>query len=181
MKKNTFIVVVILIVATAIFSVVLGFSPHIAVAVFSGALFASNKKLAFMLPILTMLLSDVVFQVLYLTGKNTYPGFYGIDQLINYLMIAGLAFIGLYARGFKLTNILAANVAAPVVFFLVSNFFVWATFGGWHHPLTFSGLMACYVDGIPFFWKYLGSTLVFGTIFFGAAILSKKLQPIKVK
>ena len=68
-----------------------------------------------------------------------------------------------------------------VAFFIASNFFVWATNGGWHHPLTFSGMISCYADGVPFLWKSLGSTLVFGTLFFGAAMLSEKLQPVKVK
>ena len=181
MSKNTFLSLAVLIIATAIFRVGLGFAPQLAVAVFSGALFADNKKMVFLMPLLSMLVSDIIFQVLFVYNLSTISGFYGFDQIVNYLMIGSVAFIGLYARNFKITNILAANIAAPIVFFLVSNFFVWATFGGWHHPITFSGLIACYADGVPFLWKSLGSTLVFGIMFFGAAMMSKKLQPIKVK
>jgi len=178
MRKNTIITILLLIVATAIFRVVLGFAPQIAVAVFSGALFAQkgNKKLAFILPLISMLVSDLLFQVLYVCNLSTIEGFYGIDQVVNYAMIAGLAFIGFYAKEFKFTNILSANIAAPLVFFLVSNFFVWATNGGWHHTMNFSGLVACYVDGLPFLWKSVASTVVFGLIFFGATYYFNKLE-----
>lgn len=181
MRKNTIIAIAVLIIATAIFRVVLGFSPQLAVAVFSGALFADNKKMVFVMPLMSMLISDLIFQMLFVFNLSAISGFYGIDQVVNYMMIGGIAFFGLYAKDFKFTNILVANTAAPIVFFIASNFFVWATNGGWHHAITFSGLIACYVDGLPFLWKSLGSTLVFGTLFFGAAMLSKKLQPIKVK
>ena len=181
MRKNTIIAIAVLILATAIFRVGLGFAPQLAVAVFSGALFADNKKMVFLMPLLSMLISDVIFQVLYIYNLSAISGFYGIDQVVNYLMIGSVAFFGLYAKEYKFTNILVANTAAPVAFFIASNFFVWATNGGWHHPLTFSGMISCYADGVPFLWKSLGSTLVFGTLFFGAAMLSEKLQPVKVK
>ena len=173
MRKNTIITILLLIAVTAIFRVVLGFAPQIAVAVFSGALFANqgNKKMAFILPLLSMLVSDILFQVLYTLHLSAIEGFYGVDQLVNYAMIAGLAIVGFSAKQFKFVNILTANIAAPIVFFLVSNLFVWATNGGWHHSITFSGLVACYVDGLPFLWKSIASTAVFGTLFFGAAYL----------
>ncbi len=181
MTKNTIIAIAVLIIATAIFRVGLGFSPQLAVAVFSGALFADNKKMVFLMPLLSMLISDIIFQVLYMNNLSAISGFYGTDQVVNYLMIGSVAFIGLFARNFKVTNILASVIAAPIVFFVISNFFVWATLGGWHHPLTFSGMIACYADAVPFLWKSVGSTLVFGIMFFGAAMMSKKLQTIKVK
>ncbi len=182
MRKNTIITVLILIVAAAIFRVVIGFAPNIAIAVFSGAFFAQkgNKKVAFILPLVSMLVSDVLFQALYVLNLSTIEGFYGIDQLVNYAMIAGLAFIGFYAKEFKLTNILSANIAAPIVFFIASNFFVWATNGGWHHTMNFSGLVACYVDGLPFLWKSVASTVVFGLIFFGATYYFNRRELAKV-
>ena len=181
MRKNTIIAIAVLLIATAIFRVGLGFSPQLAVAVFSGALFADNKKMVFLMPLLSMLISDIIFQVLYIFNLSAISGFYGIDQVVNYGMIGSIAFIGLFARNFKVTNIFASLIAAPIVFFIASNFFVWATNGGWHHPLTFSGLVACYADAVPFFKSTFYSTLVFGFIFFGAAMLSKKLQPISIK
>ena len=43
----------------------------------------------------------------------------------------------------------AATLAGSVLFFLVTNFAMWA--GGQIYPLTATGLAACFVAAIPFF------------------------------
>ena len=42
-----------------------GFAPQIAIALFGGSLFASRKQVAFLLPILSMFLSDILYQILF--------------------------------------------------------------------------------------------------------------------
>ena len=181
MKTNKYLAIALMIIATAVYRVApfhaFGFAPQLAVAVFSGAMFAGNRKMAFLLPILSMLISDTLFQVLYTLHYTSISGFYGYDQIVNYLMIASLAIVGFTAQNFKLKNILTANISAPILFFLASNFFVWLTFGGYHHPQNFAGLMACYADGLPFFWNSLSSTVVFGGIFFGTTYYFAARQP----
>jgi len=51
-----------------------------------------------------------------------------------------------------------APIIGSVFFFLVSNFGVWIE--GWY-PMTFAGLMTCYIAAIPFFQNTLISDLVF--------------------
>ena len=58
-----------------------------------------------------------------------------------------------------------ANIVERVVFFLVTNFAVWAGTGIF--PKNATGLMACYAAGIPCFWNTMLGSLFFGSILFG--------------
>src|SRR5215207_6484158 len=93
---------------------VAGFAPQIAMAVF-GAAVIKDKRLAFILPLLSMLLSDVVYQVLYQYGYMDYPGFYSgqsffDSQWLNYILLAALTLFGFWARTLSLGRIVAATV-----------------------------------------------------------------------
>jgi len=86
----------------------------------------------------------------------------------------------------KIGQIFIGSLAGAVYFFLISNFMVWVG-GGWDinnqpYPRSFSGLMLCYTEALPFFkWSVL-STLVFNGIFFGSfyllgkSVLKKEMQ-----
>ena len=65
-----------------------GFAPQMAMALFAGAMIR-DKRWAFILPLLSMLISDVFYQVLYANGYTTIEGFYS-GQWLNYLLIAGI-------------------------------------------------------------------------------------------
>ena len=82
-----------LLIVIASVSRVMGFAPQIAMALFGGAVI-KDKKLAFALPLTSMLLSDVLYEILYAYGYAPYGGFYE-GQLANYLIIASLTLIGL--------------------------------------------------------------------------------------
>src|SRR5687767_8027851 len=69
-----------------------GFAPQIAMAIFGGAVI-KDKRLVFVLPLLSMLLSDVLYQVLYLNGLTEIKGFYE-GQWVNYLLFGGLTLFG---------------------------------------------------------------------------------------
>jgi hypothetical protein len=111
---------------------------------------------------------------LYNYGITEYGGFYK-GQLTNYLLLAGVALIGFAARNLKPANIIMATLAAPTVYFLASNFLVWMGGGGLQRPKTFSGLMMCYNDAIPFFKSGLITTMAFSAILFGGYFLINRL------
>src|SRR5687768_2220606 len=69
-----------------------GFAPQIAMAIFGGAII-SNKRLAFVLPLVSMLFSDILYEVLYQNGLSEMPGFYA-GQFENYLLFAALTLFG---------------------------------------------------------------------------------------
>ena len=164
-----------------------GFTPQIAMAIFGGAVI-KDKRWAFVLPLASMLLSDVLYQALYINGLSTMPGFYS-GQLVNYLLFAGLTMFGFLMKRINFLNIVGFSLSGSVLFFLSSNFLVWIGGGGFNRPKTFQGLMMCYADALAFFRDYgavkgfvgnlfLGD-LFFCGVLFGAFYLLKKavLQP----
>lgn len=161
-----------------------GFAPQWAMAVFAGAVI-KDKKWAFLMPVLSMFLSDLLYQLLYMGGLTSMQGFYE-GQWQNYLLFTLLVLIGMAVRKINVIQIAAASFAAPTLYFLFSNFLVWASNGitrGLDRPKTFAGLMLCYADGIPFYKMSILSTLVFSGILFGSFYLLQhnvKKQTIKV-
>ena len=69
-----------------------GFAPQMAMALFGGAVI-KDKRWAFILPLLSMLLSDLLYQGLYMNGLTPIKGFY-TGQWLNYLLIAGITLFG---------------------------------------------------------------------------------------
>lgn len=184
MKGNKTIVFafVLMIIAASVYRVwdgrPWGFVPQMAIALFAGAII-KNRAWAIAMPLLSMFLSDVLYQVLYNSGLTEIKGFYG-GQVTNYILFGSLTFIGFWMRNLNIGRIAAGALAAPTVYFLLSNFVVWAGGGGLHRPKTFDGLMMCYADGLPFYGGYVLGTVFFTTVLFGAYFLFRKsLEPQK--
>jgi hypothetical protein len=156
-----------------------GFAPQWAMAIFAGAII-KDKKWAFIIPVLSMFISDLLYEVLYIGGMSKMQGFYE-GQWQNYILFALLVFIGFAIKKLNIIQITLASLAAPTLYFLVSNFLVWASNGtvrGLDRPKTFDGLILCYSDGLPFYkWSLLG-TLVFSAILFGCYIFARNYQSV---
>ena len=185
LNKEILIALIIMIVTSALYRVLpgrpFGFAPQIAIALFSGSLFVKNKQFAFLLPLISMFLSDLMYQVLYVNHLSSIQGFYD-GQLENYLLIAATAIFGFGLQTNNVSKFVGNFIAAPTVFFLVSNFMVWASFGGYQRPMTASGLMQTMVDGLPFYGYSVAGTFVFGAIMFGGfKLVQPRLKAIKVK
>lgn len=140
-------------------------APQLAMAIFAGSV-VKQKKWAFAFPIISMLFADVLLQVLHSFYPTMMPGFYS-GQLLNYIMIASITVIGFFISSGKPLQVGAGLLAGPTVFFLLSNFAVWAGGGGYGRTKTMAGLLQCYVDGLPFYYTSLMGTLIFGTALFG--------------
>src|SRR5688500_10041845 len=69
-----------------------GFTPMIAMALFGGAVIR-DRKWAFILPVLSLFLSDALYEVLFSYGLTEIQGFYN-GQVTNYILIAALTFFG---------------------------------------------------------------------------------------
>lgn len=156
-----------------------GFAPLWAMAVFSGAVI-KDKKWAFIIPVLSMFISDLLYEVLYVGGISTMPGFYE-GQWQNYILFALLVFVGFAIKKLNVLQIGLASVAAPTLYFIVSNFLVWFSSGavrGLNRPKTFNGLIQCYSDGIPFYKTSILATLVFSAILFGVYAFIRNYQAV---
>jgi len=188
LNKSNLLVLFILILACALYRVwdsrPMGFAPQIAMALFAGSV-SKDKRFAFLFPVLSLFISDLLYQILYSQGLSTIKGFYS-GQWQNYLLIASITIIGFFINKNKIGQIFVGSLAGAVYFFLISNFMVWVG-GGWDinnqpYPRSFSGLMLCYTEALPFFkWSVL-STLLFNGIFFGSfyllgkSVLKKEMQ-----
>jgi hypothetical protein len=179
MKLNKSIAwtLLLLVVVAALYRIIpgrqFGFAPQWAMAIFAGAV-VKDRKWAIILPVLSMFISDLLYQVLYMNHLSQIPGFY-TGQWINYLLFASVTFFGFLIKKVTITNVAILSLVAPTYFFIVSNFFTWAGVGDYvEYPKTFSGLMACYTAGLPFYKTSLWATLVFSAILFGSYYLVKR-------
>jgi hypothetical protein len=155
-----------------------GFAPQWAMAIFAGAII-KDKKWAFIIPVLSMFISDLFYQVLYIGGMSKMQGFYE-GQWQNYILFALLVFVGFAVKKLNVFQIGAASIAAPTLYFLASNFLVWAGNGtrGLDRPKNFNGLLLCYTDGLPFYKMSILGTLVFSAILFGGFIFARSYQSV---
>jgi hypothetical protein len=176
-NKTALYILLALIVVAALYRIIpgrpYGFAPQIAMALFGGAVI-KDKKLAFALPLLSMVLSDALFELLYFAGISPMWGFYE-GQLTNYVLFALLTVSGFFIKKLNVINIAVASFAAPTAYFLISNFLVWLSpTGGLQRPKTFDGLMMCFADGLPFYKNSIAGTLFFSALFFGGYYLIKQ-------
>jgi hypothetical protein len=136
-----------------------GFSPIFAIALFAGFIIR-QKDMSFLLPLLALFISDAVIQLLYTQGLFPYAGFYD-GQVKNYAILLSATLIGWALKGRNTGSLLAGAIAAPTVFFLLSNLGVWMGTTEVTYTKDFSGLMTCYAAALPFYKNALIATLVF--------------------
>lgn len=136
-----------------------GFSPVIAIALFAG-LVIRQKDMSFILPLLALFISDAVIQFLYTQDLFPYAGFYD-GQWKNYLLLLSAALLGWIFKGRSYGSLLTGAIAAPTVYFLVSNFMVWQSVTETVYPKTMNGLLLCYEAALPFYRNSLIATLLF--------------------
>jgi len=156
-----------------------GFSPIIAIAVFSGMI-VSNKSKSFLFPLVSLFISDVLIQIIYKMGLFPFEGLYQY-QWLNYSILLLTTLIGWILQGKNYRSILTGTIAGPTLFFLISNFTVWAGNGGYHRPMNFEGFMLCLQDGLPFYKNSLLSTLLFTPILIGSYnYMTRKILSLKL-
>ncbi|HEX8315621.1 MAG TPA: DUF6580 family putative transport protein, partial [Flavisolibacter sp.] len=93
-------------------------------------------------------------------------GFYG-GQWINYLLIAGVTVFGFLLTKLTALRVMAFSLSGSLIFFLLSNFAVWAGGGGFGRPKTVDGLLMCYYDGLAFLRDYGLVKGFYGNLFIG--------------
>lgn len=137
------------------------FTPVAAVALFAGCYL--NRKWALVLPLAGMVLSDLFLDNYPLRGR-----------LVVYGALALSFVIGLVIRK-KVSGrkVVLGSLAGSVLFFLITNcVFLYSPV---MYPHSFTGQMASYYNGLPFFkWTVLGDLFYTGVLF-GAYALVKNL------
>ena len=166
MSKPRFVVLACMILAAAA-SRLIPHPPNVAsitaVALFGGA-YLSDKRLAFLVPMTALFLSDLVL------------GLYSHMEVI-YGSFALVVCLGLLLRRRRTPLAIAgAALAGSIVFFAITNFGVWV-FGSLY-PKTTAGLLTCYVAAVPFFQNTLVGDALYTAVLFGGFALAEKRFPV---
>lgn len=159
-----------------LFSEIPNIAPIAAMALLGGIYF-KNKKLAFLIPMVVMLLSDIVLEIAHIAGIRQFGGFHEMIPFV-YAGFIGIVAIGtLFKDRVKPLPLISAGLLSSILFFIVSNFGVWITAAGTFYPMNFSGLVGCYVAAIPFLRLSVLGDLLFIGVFFGAFEMLKAKYP----
>jgi hypothetical protein len=182
MKTRTFIIVgaVLLAALTRLMPHPQNFAPITAMGLFGAATLA-DRRLGILTPLLALFVSDLCIEIANRMGLMTSWGFYSGMWLV-YATTFLITLVGLLLRNHRTVWAIAgATLAGSIIFFLVTNFGVWA-FGGLDlygnpYPQTFEGLIACYSAAIPFFKNTLLGDAVYSTVLFGGFALAEMYLP----
>lgn len=155
---------ILLIILLAVFARLIphppNFAPIAGLALFSGSYF--KNKISLLIPLAVMILSDI------------FLGFHS-TVLYVYASFILITFIGNKLRSLKFLNLLSASLLSSIMFFLITNFGVWAA--GSMYPKTFNGLIQSYQMGLPFFRNtILGDLFYSFSFFYGFEFFSKFLH-----
>lgn len=141
------------------------FAPIGAMALF-GAAYYSKRYLAFLVPIFSMWISDLILNnVVYGAYFDHFVWFYS-GSIFTYGAFALIVVFGMFSlKKIRVMNLALSALSASGIFFVVSNFGVWLSSG--MYPHTFGGLTACYAAGIPFFHNTILGDFVYTGAMFG--------------
>lgn len=156
---------ILLSIGYRLFGTIPNFSPVMAVSLFSGVILL-NKKLSFLVPLSIMAVSDLI-----LAATQTWTTFWNFlaFQPVVYGSLLLVVLLGTFIKNKNVLSIGAATLSGSVIFFIITNFFVWLDPFGWSmYAHTFDGLIQAYVAAIPFFRWSLLSDVLFSGVLFGA-------------
>lgn len=174
-------------VAMLAVAAVIRFMPHIpnftpveGITIF-GAAYLGRKHYAFLLPVITLYISDLVINNT--TARPFFEDQTGFVWYSDYMVFNALALIVvavISTQTLKKINFItvpAAAVASSVVFYVVTNFGVWLT-SQVAYTKDMAGLMACFAAGLPFFKTSLLSTVAFTAVIFTVFEYFKKQSAV---
>lgn len=162
------------------FPVPYNFSPIESMALFGGAYYA-KRAWAVVTPLVAMLASDLALGLVH--GGSYFNYFFDASFLPVYACIVLCTLLGLGLRG-RATGlrVLGSSLLGSALFFLLTNFAVWATASADVSPICANGLGACYVAGLPFFqWTVLGTLFYAAILFGGFALLRARIPQLRAQ
>jgi len=125
-------------------------------------------------PFAGLFVSDVILNLAY-DGHPVHAG-----RVFDYLAFAVVAAIARALAARPLGWKLGAVAAAPVIFFLISNFGVWLSGGALlnapPYPKTLEGLSECYAAALPFFRGTLIGDWLFGALGLGVLEVMRRRE-----
>jgi hypothetical protein len=161
MKINLIMPIILfgLLVLSRMITDIPNFTATIALVMFTGYLIQNR-----LLSILIVLTSQVV--------SDLYLGIYSSMIFVYAAYISIVLLSPIIMNKINTKSVIFSSVISPSIFFIISNFGVWLT--GSMYTFNLSGLITCYVAGIPFFDESLISTILFALTIFSIMKLIRK-------
>lgn len=143
----------------------------IGAAALFGGIVLKDKRLAYVIPLLSLFLSDVFLQCF--TSIHALDRNYLGQLLFVYGAFLLITWIGTLIKKVNVPTLLLSSIGTGVVFFLISNLGTFLTTD--LYPKTGSGLLACYAAGIPFYqsdnmFSSFALNGLMGNVFFTAVL-----------
>jgi hypothetical protein len=135
--------------------------PIIAISLFSGAMI-SNRKLAFLMPLTAMFISDLMLEVFKID-----TGFYGMSQLGNYASLLFITLIGFAMKKQNAFHVIGFSLLSSMAFFVLSNTNCFLFDNGQTYARSITGWAQCLAAGLPFVKNGLVLDLCFSIVLFG--------------
>ena len=139
------------------------FSPIGAMALFGGAYF-TNKWKAFAFPLLMLFISDfVLHQTVFKDYGNgiLYNGWYWVYGAFALMTVTGRWLL----KKVTAKNFILSVLVCAFIHWTVTDIGVW--YGSKKFAQTPEGYIDCLTLAIPYEWRFLAGTLVYGIILFG--------------
>jgi hypothetical protein len=144
-------------------------TPVGALGLFGGSRLRSRLA-SFAVLLGVMVISDVLLYRIY--GDHPFNWFvyacYGLNVVWGWLFLKKITAV----------RVGGMSLLSSVQFFLITNFGVWMNYhgmaGGYESNLP--GLMMCYVEGVPFFFRTLLGDVGFSALFFGLYVWASSMQ-----
>jgi len=168
-----------LLVTTPIMTPLSNFTPIGAMALFGGYYYKNNWK-AFVIPLVTLWLSDFVIDsfVYYHSLTWFYDGF-----IWTYATFALMVIVGMLIRKVGIKSIIIAGIVTTFLHWVITDFGVWVEHGldvttGKPYTYNLAGLWRCLLEALPYEKNLVLGNLAFGVILFGAFEWAQRKFPM---
>ena len=149
------------------------FTPMAAIALFAGFIFI-KRYMAVVAVISTMLLCDY-----FAFGSLSVSWFGSKSMFVVYLaLLFPIVFKNFLQKKIGVLRIFGAALASSSVFFLATNFAVWA-FSPMYEK-TLEGLVLCYTMAIPFFQNTVAGDLIWAGVIFGTYFALRNYSNLQI-
>ena len=149
------------------------FTPMAAIALFAGFIFI-KRYMAVVAVISTMLLCDY-----FAFGSLSVSWFGSKSMFVVYIaLLFPIVFKNFLQRKLGVLRIFGAALASSCVFFLATNFAVWA-FSPMYEK-TLEGLVLCYTMAIPFFQNTIAGDLIWSGVIFGTYLALRNYSNLQI-
>jgi len=131
-------------------------------ALFGGTYFNKKWK-AFTFPLAMLFISDLILhQTVYKAYGNgfLYQGWYWV-----YGAFVLMTIVGQTIKKVTINRFLLSVITCVLIHWIVTDFGVWV--GSQTYAQNLSGFVACLEKAVPYEWRFLAGTLIYGIILFG--------------